>query len=221
MRSTVTLFAVMAFALLIVGVCFTLPSFAEDTTPAPAISTAPTNETPSGLESAAPAPGDEPSPTKREKGRLVLVPAFSMYYPTDAKTQSRFGDAWPSLGLSFAWRDKRTEARKIELRLDGIGTISDDYTAYIFPLGIGISQRLSTSKNLTTYAGVSGNLYFGKVISVPDHVRTGWHMVAGPGVYLGANIGSRFNIQASYYGVPDLGGFGLSGFNLSAHVQLF
>jgi len=99
--------------------------------------------------------------------------------------------------------------------------MGNDMTAYIFPLGLGISQRLSSSKNFTTYAGVSANLYFGKVVSVPDNVRTGWHVVGGPGAYLGANIGSRFNIQTSYYGVPSLGGFGLSGFSISAHVQLF
>jgi len=221
MRSTMTQFAAVAFALLIICACCATPAFAQDTTPAPAITTAPASEAPSDLQTAPPATTEETSETKRQKRRLVLVPAFNIYYPSSAKTQNRFGDSWPSIGISVAWRDKNTDPRKIELRLDGMGRSSDSVKALIFPLGIGVSQRLSSSKNFVTYAGVSANVYFGKVVSVPDHVNTGWHITAGPGAYVGANIGSRFNIQASYYGVPSLGGFGLSGFNLSAHIDLF
>ena len=221
MRSTMTHFAVVAFALLIICACCALPAFAQDATPAPTITAAPASEAPSDLQTLSPTPAEEASQAKRDKGHLVLVPAFNMYYPSNAKTKARFGDSWPSLGISVAWRDKNTDPRKIELRLDWMGRSNDSVRALVFPLGIGVSQRLSSSKNLVTYAGVSANIYFGKVVSVPDHVNTGWRVTAGPGAYVGANIGSRFNVQASYYGVPSLGGFGLSGFNLSAHIQLF
>lgn len=223
MRSTKTWLAALSLVLFVLSVCCIGPAIAQDTTTtAPTMTTAPATEPPSDLQTAAPTqPTDQPEQTKQSKRRLVLVPAFNMYYPTDAKTKARFGDSWPSIGLSVAWRDKKTDPRKIELRLDGMGRSSDSVKALVFPLGIGISQRLSSSKNLTTYAGVSGNLYFGKVVSDPDSINTGWRMVAGPGAYVGANIGDRFNVQASYYGVPSLGGFGLSGFNISAHIQLF
>lgn len=221
MRSKITHFAAVAFALLIICACCGSPAFAEDTTPAPTITTAPASDEPSDLQTAPPATTDETYQTEQRKGRLVLVPAFNMYFPSSSKTQDRFGDSWPSIGISVAWRDKNTDPRKIELRLDGMGRSSDTVKALIFPLGIGVSQRLSSSKNLVTYAGVSANLYFGKIVSEPDNVNTGWHIMAGPGAYLGANIGKRFNVQASYYGVPSLGGFGLSGLNLSAHIELF
>lgn len=221
MRSRMAHPAAVAFALIIICACCALPAFAQDTAPAPAptITAAPASEPPSDLQSAQ-APAEEPGKAKHTK-RLVLVPAYNMYYPTDAKTKSRFGDSWQSIGLSFAWRDKNTDPRKIELRLDGMGVRGSDRSAYIFPLGIGLSQRLSSSKSVTTYAGVSANVYFGKIKCAPDHVNTGWRMAAGPGAYLGANIGSRVNVQASYYLVSGLGGFGMSGLNLSAHVLLF
>lgn len=221
MRSTMTRFVVAAFALLVICACSAVPAFAEDNTaPAPMIIAAPASEAPSDLQDVTTAPTEETEQTRR-KGRLVLVPAFNMYYPSSSKTQDRFGDTWPSIGVSFAWRDKNVDPRRIELRLDGMGRSSDSVKALIFPLGIGVSQRLSSSDNFVTYAGVSANIYVGKVISVPDGVNTGWRLRAGPGAFVGANIGKRINVQGSYYGVPSLGGFGLSGFNLSAHIELF
>ena len=222
MRSKKSYLVAVASVAIVIGCC-AVPALAQDsTTTTPATIAAPVSEMPaSDLQSTTAAPTDQTGPNEQKKGRLVLVPAFNMYYPTDEKTKNRFGDSWPSIGLSVAWRDQKTDPRKIELRLDGMGRSSDSVKALVFPLGIGLSQRLSTSKNLVTYAGVSANMYFGKVVSDPDHVNTGWKVTAGPGAFLGANIGSRFNIQASYYGVPSLGGFGMSGFNLSAHVQLF
>lgn len=221
MHSRMTYVAVLASVIIILCACFAVPAIADDnTTSAPTITTGPVTGGPSDLQTAPPA-SEQPQQPQSKKGRLVLVPAFNMFHPTDSKTQARFGDSWPSIGLSVAWRDRNMDPRKIELRLDGMGRSSDSVKALIFPLGIGVSQRLSSSKNLVTYAGVSANLYFGKVESVPDKVNSGWHVTAGPGAYVGANIGSRINVQASYYGVPSIGGFGMSGFNISAHVQLF
>lgn len=220
MRSTVTHLIAAIFALFVICACVVPVSAEETVTTDPFAASAPASAAPSSAQAVTVEPAEDPQQEGR-KGRLVLVPAFNMYYPSDSKTQDRFGSSWPSIGLSVAWRDKNTDPKKIELRLDGMGRSGDKVKALVFPLGIGISQRLSSSDNLVTYAGVSANVYFGKVVSELDGVNTGWKIKAGPGAFIGANIGSRFNIQASYYGVPSLGGFGLSGFNLSAHVQLF
>lgn len=220
MRSILTHFVLLACALFIICACCVSPVSAQATTD-PLVTVGPASDAPStDLQSVTTAPTEE-TPQEKKKGRLVLVPAFNLYYPSDSKTQSRFGDSWPSIGISVAWRDQPMDPRKVELRLDGMGRSGDGRKALVFPLGIGVSQRLSSSKNLVTYAGLSANAYFGKVVSDLDGVNTGWKIKAGPGAFLGANIGSRFNVQASYYVVPSLGGFGLSGFNLSAHVQLF
>lgn len=220
MRSILTHFAAVALALFVIFACCVIPAVAEDNTTTAPIVTQTATTAPADLQSEMPTSADEPQQDQK-KGRLVLVPAFNMFYPSSGKTQDRFGDSWPSIGLSVAWRESGLDPKKIELRLDGMGRSGDKVKALIFPLGMGVSQRLSQSKNVVTYAGVSANVYIGKVVSELDNVNTGWKLRFGPGAFLGANIGSRFNIQASYYGVPSLGGFGLSGFNLSAHVQLF
>ncbi len=219
MRATLTQLAAAALAIAAICVCFAAPALAEDTTPAPTVTVDTVSQPPSDLASEMPTSSAEPR--GQRDGRLVLVPAFNMFYPSDSKTQERFGDSWPSIGLSVAWRERGLDPKKIELRLDGMGCSGDKVKALVFPLGMGVSQRLSSSDNFVTYAGVSANLYISKVVSELDGVNTGWKLRFGPGAFLGANIGERFNLQASYYVVPSLGGFGLSGFNLSAHVQLF
>ena len=108
----------------------------------------------------------------------------------------------------------------MELRLDGMAESSNTTSAYIFPIGLGKTTRLTSTKSVVTYAGVSANLYIAKIQSVPDDVNSGWQFRVGAGALLGANIGPRLNVQAAYYLVPSIGGFALSGLNLSAHVAL-
>lgn len=197
-----------------------LPSRAEDAA-APAVTESAQS---AAVQPADPAQPDDqgntqPDQPKKEKRRLVLMPAFNDFFPTDSKTKSRFGSSWPSLGLALAWRGKNTDPQKIELRLDGVARKVSGASAYIFPIGMGYTTRLSSSKSFTTYAGVSANAYVGKLQSDFEAVDTGWRFRVGAGALVGANIGSKVNVQAAYYAVPSLGGFSLSGLNLSAHIQ--
>ncbi len=163
------------------------------------------------------APADQP---KNDKRRLTILPAVNVYFPSDSKTTNRFGDSWTSLGFALAYQSENMDPRKIELRLDGMAQNSNTTSAYIFPIGMGINTILSSSKTATTYAGITANAYIAKLESVPDNVDTGWKIKPGASALIGANIGSKFNVQASYYFVPKLGGFDLSGLNVSAHIRL-
>ncbi len=207
-----------AFVLLVISATVAISAPASDSTttaPPETVQSAPPDDS---LQSPA-QPAEQPNPDDYKR-RLTLLPAVNVYFPSDSKTQSRFGDSWTSFGLSVAYKSKHMDPRKIELRLDGMAESSDTTSAYIFPIGMGVNTILSTSKTATTYAGVTGNLYVAKLESTLDGVDTGWKLKPGASALIGANIGSRFNIQASYYYVPELGGFDLSGFNISAHIQL-
>jgi hypothetical protein len=211
-RSKYAGLVLMTLALLVISTVAVM-SAAESTTTAPpeTIQSAPPD---SGLQ-----PPAQPNPDDNKR-RLTLLPALGVYFPSDSKTQSRFGDSWTSLGLAVAYKTRHMDPRKIELRLDGMAENSDTTSAYIFPLGMGVNTILSTSKTATTYAGLTTNVYIARLESTLDGVDTGWKLKPGASALVGANIGSRFNIQASYYYVPKLGGFDLSGLNISAHVQL-
>jgi len=187
----------------------------EDSTAPATVQSEKSNDT---LQSPA-QPADKPNQDDNKR-RLTLLPALNIFYPSNSKTQNRFGSSWTSLGLAVAYKSKHMDPRKIELRLDGMAENSKYTSAYIFPIGMGVNTILSTSKTATTYAGVTGNVYIAKLESVLDGVDTGWKLKPGASALIGANIGSRVNVQASYYFVPKLGGFDLSGFNVSAHVAL-
>lgn len=161
------------------------------------------------------------SPQPKEKRRLVLMPSFNSFSPSNSKTRDRFGSSWPSVGFALAYKTQNMDPRKIEFRLDGIAEKSDTTSAYIFPVGLGVNKVISSSKRFTSYTGLTANLYIAKLNSTPDHVDTGWQFKAGAGALMGANVGQKLNVQASYYLIPDLGGFNLSGFNVSAHFQLW
>lgn len=218
MHSKKTYLAVAGLMMLLAALWAGLPVYAaEDNTPADStVTAAPASQPPVGVQ-----PAEEEQTSETSKKRLVLLPAYNIYFPSGSKAQERFGDSWPAWGISLAWRDKNTDPKRIELRLDGIGAVTNRAKVRIFPIGIGISQRIFTTKKMVSYVGVSGNLYIGKVRSSLDHVDTGYKLTGGPGAFLGLNVGSRFNVQASYYAVPKIGGFGLSGFNVSAHYMLF
>lgn len=216
-RSRMTYLAVVGAALLLVCMLAGMPACAEDANAAPAAVTSTSADS-----TTAPAqPADEATPPAKEKRRLILMPAFNSYFPSDSQTQKRFGSSWPSIGLSLAYKTKNMDPRKIELRLDGMAENSKLTSAYIFPVGLGFNTILSSSNNLTTYAGLTGNLYIAKIKSLPEAVNTGWQFKAGAGALVGANIGKKLNVQGSYYMIPSLGGFKMSGFNVSAHIQLW
>lgn len=214
-RSTTTYLVILILALLVV--CFAaVPALAEDSANAapPAVNSAQDSH-PTGMDVPA-----QPAPTK-EKRRLVLMPSFNSFSPSDSKTQSRFGSTWRGIGLAVAYKTKNMDPRKIEFRLDGIAERSNLTSAYVFPIGFGVNKILSSSESVTTYAGLTANLYVAKLKSVQDNVDTGWQFRAGAGALVGANLGKRVNVQACYYLIPELGGFNLSGFNVSAHLQIW
>ena len=214
--------AVVPLVLLIICTCAALPALAEENANAAPASVTATQDSPSTDGMQAPAqPDEESNPPAKEKRRLVLMPSFNSYAPSDSKTQDRFGSSWQSIGLAVAYKTRNMDPRKIEFRLDGIAQKSSLTSAYVFPVGLGLNKILSSSKSLTTYAGATANLYIAKVKSIPDAVDTGWQLKGGAGALMGANLGQKLNVQASYYLIPKLGGFDLSGFNVSAHIELW
>lgn len=237
-RSGKACLALATFALVLISAIAAVPVFAEgsclnavalgtkggehvalsgDTDRAPASADAlQLSASPNGMDAPA-----QPSPKPKEKRRLVLMPSFNSFSPSDSKTQNRFGSSWPSIGFALAYKTQNMDPRRIEFRLDGIAQSSATTSAFVFPVGIGVNKIMSSSKQATTYAGLTANLYIAKLKSLPDNVDTGWQVKPGAGALVGANIGQKLNVQASYYLIPDLGGFNLSGLNVSAHLQVW
>ncbi len=218
-RSAETRIALVALAWLAIGLFAAVPAMAQDNADTAQTSVTAVQSPFTSDGTAAPALASQ-SPQPAEKRRLVLMPSFNSFSPSDSKTRDRFGSSWPSIGLALAYKTQDVNPRRIEFRLDGIAQRSDTTSAFIFPVGLGINKVLSSSKSFSSYTGLTANLYIAKLESTPDGVDTGWQFKAGAGAIFGANVGQKLNVQASYYLIPELGGFKLSGFNVSAHLQL-
>lgn len=162
---------------------------------------------------------DDTNKPKQESRRWTLVPAFNVYMPTDSRTKDTFGNNWFSCGLALSMKSNNAQPGRLEIHLDGAASRGDGRRAYVLPLGIGYAHRLTKPKPVSTYVGACANLYVMKLRSDYDNVDTGWCGRGGASLLFGVNVNSKVNVQLSYYAIPKLDSFDLSGMNLSAHVM--
>ncbi len=152
----------------------------------------------------------------KKKYRLRIGPEIGVFLPTSSKARSEFGSSWVSIGLGIGSIGQVPKKGQTSLDLQILYQTRGDNHAFLAPIGIGYRTALSQSGSVTTYAGVTGDIYLADLRSGAYNVHSGLRTGFGGSVLLGVNSGDSAFFEARYLGVSKIKGFDLSGLNLTA-----
>ncbi|MCE5197829.1 MAG: hypothetical protein ABFD54_09370 [Armatimonadota bacterium] len=159
------------------------------------------------------------SPPQPKKRKFRLDPAVSVYYPTSDKTVDTFGNGWLGFGISFGLDDEIVRKDSFDLRIEGIAKNDDDGHAFIIPIGVAYTHRMSAGRKFKPYLGAGVSAYVADIESQTDNVDSGTKVTPGASVFVGTSIGSAVRIEANYYAISDVEDYDLGGVKLSASVR--
>jgi hypothetical protein len=141
-----------------------------------------------------------------------------LYLPTSSKTRDRFGKSWFSFGVAFGGVGEADPHGRFEPDISFVYRKSGDDKLFMVPLGVGYRKSLSRdpAAKSSTYVGASADAILAQVRSAIDGVDTGTKVVAGGSLFVGVNLRDNAYIEARYRVSSKVGGFDLSGAQLSA-----
>ena len=199
LRSTGSLLAALALTALTLSA-----ASAQSADTAPAAVTAPQLESQTTTEQT------------KKKNRFRIGPEVGVFLPTSSQTRSQFGSSWVSLGVGVGSIGKIPKTGQTSLDLQILYQTRGDNHAFLAPIGIGYRTALSQNGSLTTYAGITGDIYLADLRSADYNVHSGLRTGFGGSVLLGVNSGDNAFFEARYLAVSQIKGFDLSGLNLTA-----
>lgn len=174
----------------------------------------------SGDDAQCPPPADKPKEEPQGLRKYTIVPTLSTYLPASGKAQDRFGESWSSFGLSIGRRGEDKAREGFRLRIDSIRGESGGNRAHLYPVGLAYTRRLPDAKAFAPYAGLGASVCAVDLRSAVDGVDTGVRATSGACLFVGAYVGSRVNVEATYYTISRIEGFELGGLKLAANMRL-
>ena len=204
------------------GSFLTLLALSSLTLSAAQAQSAETPPAPTTVIAPAPQPAAEPQQESqtvdppKKKYRLRIGPEIGVFLPTSSKARSEFGSSWVSIGLGIGSIGQVPKKGQTSLDLQILYQTRGDNHAFLAPIGVGYRTALSQSGSVTTYAGVTGDIYLADLRSGTYNVHSGLRTGFGGSILLGINSGDSAFFEARYLGVSKIKGFDLSGLNLTA-----
>lgn len=161
------------------------------------------------------------STTSHSRGpRLGIGPEFGFYLPTDSKARSRFGSAWPIIGVGFGKIDAADPSGGIGFDLAMAYRQNGDHHAFLAPIGIQYRKALGSSPSSSVpYAGISADLVLIDVRSPEDNIHSGLTTAAGGSIFTGVTFQKSGYVEARYQAVSTARSFNLSGLSLNLGIR--
>ncbi|MBW3621984.1 MAG: hypothetical protein KY468_01080 [Armatimonadetes bacterium] len=161
-------------------------------------------------------PVEEPPRPPRQRFRIG--PEVGVYFPTSSEVRDLFGGSWVTFGLGFGGVGGADPGGRLEPDITFIYKNSADGHIFMAPLGVGYRKALNRNpeSSSTPYAGASANLILADVQSQINNVDTNLKAVAGGSVFAGVSFRDRAYVEARYRMTGRVGGFNLSGMQVSA-----
>ena len=208
LRSTGSLLSALALTLSAISIA-SAQNADSPTAPTAVIAPAPQAET-------APQQESQTTDQTKKKNRFRIGPEIGVFLPTSSQTRSQFGSSWVSLGVGLGSIGQVPKKGQTSLDLQVLYQSRGDNHAFLAPIGVGYRTALSQSGSVTTYVGVTGDIYLADLRSADYNVHSGLRTGFGGSVLLGVNSGESGFLEARYLAVSKIKGFDLSGLNLTA-----
>lgn len=182
-------------------------------TPAPPADSTPSNSSSSTSEQSTP-------PSSSHKWEIKIGPEVGVFFPTSGKTADRFGSEWWALGIGIGSLQDATEHGNFSLDLTVVSRYGSDSHIFVAPVGLQYIKAIGPTTNSSVpYAGLSGDLVFVDIRSLPDNVHSGFHETGGASAFVGTTLGKKAYIEARYLWNGSVEGFDTSGLNLTAGAR--
>ena len=165
-----------------------------------------------------------------DRSPFYVSPSLIGYFPTSGKTKCAFGDSWWGVGVTI-----NPQAFGIDNVLEEFGNAElypflayyhgekGNNEAHIIPLGVDARWRLfrDRSDDFRPYAGIGAFIAGVKFNICPLNYDCGWKGTFGGRAFIGFDLSSWFNLQASYNWMSDVGGFDFSGFEIRGTFNFY
>ena len=186
-----------------------------------------------------PAP-QQPSPARKPKFSIYLVPDIGVYMPTSSKTRERFGGDWFSYGIGLSSISTPHNNGRVSPDIQFLSQSNGDDTVFFGLIGLEYRQSLlfgqrrkpvnqppnpqpggqpqpeaERKPSYVPYFGVSAYEAVGDLRAVEDNVHSGVRTGVAGAAFLGIEYQNQAYFEARYVQTSVLKSFDLSGFSLT------